>query len=113
MGQASPASWDDKQSEYRQRWEERYAGQGGRWDDYAAAYQYAWTLAHTPGLRYGRSWSDVEPEFQRGWLERGNAPAWEAVRALMRDVWNDVTDGGRDSVEGDQPAAQRERASRA
>jgi hypothetical protein len=109
MAETDREGWDAKLADYRARWEQRHAGEGGRWEDYAPAYQLAWELSHTPGIEYGRSWADVAPEFQRQWLLRGNGMSWERVEPLMREVWEDVTDGGRLIVEGERRAPEPER----
>lgn len=103
------AGWDAQAARYRAAWERDQAGQGGSWDEIAPAYRLAWDLAHTPGLEYGRSWADVAPEFERQWARHGSGLGWERAGAVMRHVWEDVTNNGRVILEGDQRAPQPER----
>ena len=108
MPETNRDSWDEKLVDYRAHWEQHYGRQGARWDEYEAAYRYAWELANTPGIQYGRSWADVEPEFQRGWQTQGSGLGWETVRDLMHDVWDEATSGGSKILEGDQRAPEPE-----
>src|SRR5947209_6805547 len=113
MANTEPATVDTQLAEYRARWEQRHPDQAARPEDFRAAYQFAWDLAHTPGIQYGRSWADVGPEFQRQWFLHGNGLSWESASDLMREVWEDASDRGHRILEGDQRAPQPERHARA
>ncbi|HLH21848.1 MAG TPA: hypothetical protein VK066_04965 [Chloroflexota bacterium] len=109
MADDDRAAEDAGLAEYRARWEQRHAGQGEHWEDYAAAYRFARDLAHTPGIEYGRSWADVAPEFQRQWTLHGSGQSWDSVADLMREVWEDASDDGRLLLEGEHRAPEPER----
>ena len=55
MANTEPATVDTQLAEYRARWEQRHPDQAARPEDFRAAYQFAWDLAHTPGIQYGRA----------------------------------------------------------
>ncbi|HEY7064410.1 MAG TPA: hypothetical protein VII06_23230 [Chloroflexota bacterium] len=112
MADQAHDTWDAQAAEYRARWEQRHAAEGGRWEDYAPAYALAWRLAHTPGIEYGRSWADVAGEFERRWEQQGSTLPWERVSALMREVWAEVTDDGRRILGGEHRAPTPERHAR-
>ena len=42
-GASSASTWDQAMPTYRQRWQQRYASSGGRWEDYEPAYRYTST----------------------------------------------------------------------
>jgi uncharacterized protein (TIGR02271 family) len=58
--------------------------------DAEPAYRYGHEMRRHPDYR-GRSWSDVEPEFQRDWTQRNPGTPWERVKNSIRDVWDDRT----------------------
>ncbi len=76
---------------------------------YEPAYRYGWeSAAH----HRGKSWSEVEPELERGWETFRGADfkgesrlqsTWDDVKAAVRDAWDRVA-GGSDR------AARREMA---
>ena len=55
---------------YRQRWRQRYgARSAGSWETYEPGYRDAYELRSRPEYR-GKTWSDVEPQIQRDWMQR-------------------------------------------
>jgi hypothetical protein len=83
-------SWEDVQTYYRSRWQQRYGAAGRRWEDYEPAYRYGWERAKEEDYR-GRPWSAVEPEFRSDWEQRHHTSPWDRVAGAVRDVWESIT----------------------
>ncbi len=75
---------------YRQHWQENYGSLGGRWEDYAPAYEYGSTAASST-LYQGRDWNSVEPELRSDWESRHPGSAWERFKDSIRHAFG----GGR------------------
>jgi endonuclease I len=73
---------------YRQRWQQRSATGSGRWEDAEPAYRYGHEMRTRPEYR-GRTWSEMEPTFQRDWTQRNPGTPWERARDSIRDMWDD------------------------
>src|SRR5581483_6771913 len=43
--------WDTAMPGYRTRWQERFAGSGGRWEDYEPAYRFGYDMRNDPRFR--------------------------------------------------------------
>jgi uncharacterized protein (TIGR02271 family) len=84
------ASWDEAMPGYRDRWQARYGTTGGRWEESEPAYRYGYEMRDRPDYR-GRSWSQVEPEFQRDWTQRNPDKPWDRVKESIRETWEDKT----------------------
>jgi hypothetical protein len=106
MANTEQATADAQLAAYWARWQQRHAGEVAAEQDIAAAYHFASDLAHTTGIQYGRSWADIAPEFQRQWLLHGSGLSWASASDLMREVWEDASNGGRRILEGDRQAPE-------
>jgi len=53
--------------------------------------QYVTEWRARPGYR-GRSWTDVEGEFQRDWSTRHPETPWASARDSVRGAWENATD---------------------
>jgi len=72
---------------YREHWQANYANQGGRYEDYAPAYDYgAW--ASSSDLYQNRSWDQVEPELRSDWERRYPTSAWERFKESIRHAFS-------------------------
>ena len=80
------ASWEAAMPSYRQRWQQRYGSAGGRWEDYEPSYRYGWEMRNRPEYR-GRSWTEVESQFQRDWATRNPNTPWDRARESVREAW--------------------------
>ena len=72
-------SWDAAMPSYRQRWQARYGTTGSRWEESEPAYRYGYEMRDRPDYR-GRTWNEVEPEFQRDWNQRNPNKPWDRVK---------------------------------
>jgi len=53
-------------------------------------YRYGSDMRSRPEYR-GRSWSEVEPEFQRDWTERNPGKPWDRAKESVRNAWENTT----------------------
>jgi len=54
------------------------------------AYRYGHEMRERPEYR-GRSWSEVEPEFERDWKRRHPDTPWERAQESVRQTWENRT----------------------
>jgi len=71
---------------YREHWQTNYANLGGRYEDYAPAYDYG-ARASTSELYRNRSWDEVEPELRTDWEKRYPGSAWERFKESVRHAF--------------------------
>jgi len=83
--------WDQVMPAYRQRWQERSAASGGRWEDYEPGYRYGYEQWSRPEYR-GRGWNDLEPDLQRDWSAKNPTTPWDRVRESVRETWDNAKD---------------------
>lgn len=76
--------------EFRRDFQGRYTTVEDRYEDYEPAYRYGHALSSDERYR-GRSWNEVEPEFQRDWESRYPGSAWERFKAAVRHGWERMT----------------------
>jgi hypothetical protein len=94
MGQVNFASfrtWSEAMPQYRNRWQQRW-GQSAqeRWEDWEPRYRFGWEMANRPEYR-GRSWNDVESQWQKDWEMNHRGTPWDKVKEGVRDAWEWVT----------------------
>jgi uncharacterized protein (TIGR02271 family) len=80
----------DDDSYYRQHWQNNYASSGGRYEDYAPAYQYGSQLAGSERYK-GRNWSDVESDVRTDWESRNPGSAWQKFKTAIQHGWQRMT----------------------
>jgi|GEM_PF-2059598 len=74
---------------FRNHWQSSYAQSGGRYEDYAPAYQYGSSLGAE--LRYrGRQWEDIEPQARTEWESTHADSPWERTKEAVRAGWERV-----------------------
>jgi uncharacterized protein (TIGR02271 family) len=74
---------------YRSHWQNSYAGQGGRYEDYEPAYRFGNDMRGNQTYR-GRSWNDMEPEVRRDWESKHAGSPWERAKDAVRHAWEKV-----------------------
>ena len=88
---ADSASWNQAMPSYRQRWQQQYGAGGNRWEDAEPGYRYGHAMRSRPEYR-GRSWSEVEPELQRDWIQRNPTSPWDRTKESVRQSWENAAD---------------------
>jgi len=90
--QAIPDEFLEYEEDFRSHYDEQYASDQARYEDYVPAYRYGATIARD--LRYrDRPWEEVEPEARRHWetTSPGATDTWERFKAAVRHGWDRVT----------------------
>jgi hypothetical protein len=80
----------DYDNDWRSDYNSNYANLGGRYEDYAPAYQYGSTLASDSRYR-GRAWDDFESDARSDWQTRYPGSDWERFKAAVRHGWQRMT----------------------
>jgi hypothetical protein len=94
-----------QENAFRNDWQNNYANQGGRYEDYAPAYQYGQALATQPTYQ-GRDWNAIERDVQNDWNTR-YPNTWERFRGPIQYGWvYTVRVITRPSAEGNLPGIQ-------
>lgn len=82
-------AFEDYEPEYRKDFETRYATEGGRYEEYAPAYRYGYTLAGEARCR-NRNWDEIEGYARSDW-EREHPNTWDRMKLAVRHGWERVT----------------------
>jgi hypothetical protein len=91
-GETIPDEFLEYEEDFRNHYDELYASEDARYEDYVPAYRYGATIARD--LRYrDRPWDDVEPEARRHWetTSPGSSDTWERFKSAVRHGWDRVT----------------------
>jgi len=80
----------DDDAEFRNHWQSSYAQAGGRYEDYAPAYQYGSTLGMDQRYR-GQQWEAIEPQVRADWESTHAGNPWEKMSDAIRTGWEKVT----------------------
>lgn len=73
--------------QYRSHWQQNYANQGGRYEDYEPAYRYGANVSLSQLYR-GRRWDEIEPDLKRDWEARNPNSAWERFKESVRHAFS-------------------------
>jgi hypothetical protein len=87
---ATSSNLQNDDSAYRSHWQNSFASSGGRYEDYAPAYQYGSTLADDERYR-GHQWNDIEPHVRTDWESRNSGSTWERAKEAVRYGWEKMT----------------------
>ena len=77
-------------AEYRSHWTAKYGAGGGRYEDFAPAYEYGARIAAVERYR-GHRFSDMEPDIECDWTARNIGHPWAKVKESVRYAWERVT----------------------
>ncbi|WP_334188408.1 YsnF/AvaK domain-containing protein [Noviherbaspirillum sp.] len=70
-------------SDFRTHWQTAYGQQGGRYEDYDAAYRYGSSLSSRDRFQADR-WNEVEPQVRSEWESNNPGSAWDKVKDAVR-----------------------------
>jgi len=85
---AGPSA-DERAAEFRRDYGERYAGRGGRYEDYEPHYRHGHALRDEARYR-GQSWEEMEPEVRTEWERRHPGGEWESYKEAVRRGWERI-----------------------
>lgn len=77
-------------TDFRNHWQSSYAQAGGRYEDYAPAYQYGSTLGADERYR-GQRWDAIEPQVRADWESTHAGSPWEKTKDAVRTGWEKMT----------------------
>ncbi|CAG4914698.1 hypothetical protein [Paraburkholderia saeva] len=93
IGAPVPDEFLEYEEDFRGHYDEQYAAEGARYEDYSGAYHYGAKMGQDVRYR-DRQWDDIEPEARRDWetMPRGaQGDTWERFKAAVRHGWDRVT----------------------
>lgn len=70
-------------NDFRTHWQTAYGQQGGRYEDYDAAYRYGSSLSSRDRFQADR-WNEVEPQVRSEWESNHPGSAWDKVKDAVR-----------------------------
>ncbi|HEY1998208.1 hypothetical protein [Paraburkholderia sp.] len=92
VGETIPDEFLEYEEDFRGHYDEQYASESSRYEDYVPAYRYGASIARDVQYR-DRPWDDVEPEARRHWetTSPDKADTWERFKVAVRHGWERVT----------------------
>jgi hypothetical protein len=90
IGAPIPDEFLEYEEDFRGHYDEQYAKEGARYEDYSGAYLYGAKMGQDVRYR-DRAWDDVEPEARRDWEATPQGDTWERFKAAIRHGWDRVT----------------------
>jgi stress response protein YsnF len=84
------ATTTDFDEDYRRDFQTNYASSGGRYDEYAPAYNYGYEIANDDRYR-GRSFEQVESDLRTDYGRRYPNSAWDRFKNAIRYGWDRAT----------------------
>ena len=81
---------DNVDSRYQTHFQQNFAANGSRYEDFAPAYAYGSQL-RSDGRYANSDWATVEADAQRDWSSRHPGTAWYQVKSAVRHGWDAVT----------------------
>ncbi|WP_144155883.1 hypothetical protein [Paraburkholderia sp. BCC1885] len=87
-----PDEFLEYEEDFRSHYDEQYASDQARYEDYVPAYRYGATIARDLQYR-DRPWDEVEPEARRHWESTSPeaTDTWERFKLAVRHGWDRVT----------------------
>jgi uncharacterized protein (TIGR02271 family) len=84
LGEQGGQAIDD--SHFRTHWNTSYGQSGGRYEDYAPAYQFGSNLRQDERFK-NRQWHEVEPLAQSEWQSKKTEIPWEESKDAIQAGW--------------------------
>lgn len=85
-----PNEYLEYEEDFRTHYDEQYASENARYEDYVPAYRYGAEIGQDARYR-DRPWDDVEPEARRHWENTSPESTWERFKLAVRHGWERVT----------------------
>lgn len=85
-----PNEYLEYEEDFRAHYDEQYAAENERYEDYVPAYRYGTEIGKDERYR-DQPWDDVEPEARRHWESTSPDSTWERFKMAVRHGWERVT----------------------
>ncbi|WP_434113054.1 hypothetical protein [Paraburkholderia caffeinilytica] len=85
-----PNEYLEYEEDFRTHFDEQYAAEDSRYEDYVPAYRYGAEIGRDARYR-DQPWDDVEPEARRHWESTSPDSTWERFKLAVRHGWERVT----------------------
>jgi hypothetical protein len=85
-----PNEYLEYEEDFRSHYDEQYAADNGRYEDYVPAYRYGAEIASDTRFR-DRPWDEIEPEARDHWERTSPDSTWERFKLAVRHGWERVT----------------------
>ncbi|RAS28765.1 hypothetical protein [Paraburkholderia bryophila] len=85
-----PNEYLEYEEDFRSHYDEQYAEENSRYEDYVPAYRYGAEIGQDARFRDMR-WDDAEPEVRRQWETTAPDSGWERFKLAVRHGWERVT----------------------
>ncbi|WP_144139070.1 hypothetical protein [Paraburkholderia sp. BCC1884] len=90
LGGQMPNEYLEYEEDFRSHYDEQYAAENSRYEDYVPAYRYGAEIGQDARFR-DSAWDDVEPEARRKWETTSPDSTWERFKLAVRHGWERVT----------------------
>jgi hypothetical protein len=90
FGAQAEADQERDDAYYKDHWKSNYADTGGKYEDYAPAYEHGALLAASDRYK-GRNWDQAEQDVQRDWVKKNPNSAWEKIKSAVRHGWESIS----------------------
>ncbi|AXE95326.1 hypothetical protein [Paraburkholderia terricola] len=90
LGGQVPNEYLEYEEDFRNHYDEQYAAENSRYEDYVPAYRYGAEIGNDMRFR-DRPWDDIEPEARRHWETTSTESTWERFKLAVRHGWERVT----------------------
>lgn len=90
LGGQMPNEYLEYEEDFRAHYDEQYASENARYEDYVPAYRYGAEIGRDTRYR-DQPWDDVEPEARRHWESTSPDSTWERFKLAVRHGWERVT----------------------
>ncbi|HEX7934313.1 MAG TPA: hypothetical protein VF573_14725 [Paraburkholderia sp.] len=90
LGGQIPNEYVEYEEDFRTHYDEQYAADDARYEDYVPAYRYGAEIGKDVRYR-DRAWDEVEPEARRHWETTSPDSTWERFKLAVRHGWERVT----------------------
>jgi hypothetical protein len=90
LGGQMPNEYLEYEEDFRSHYDEQYAAENERYEDYVPAYRYGAEIGHDARF-HDRPWDDIEPEARRHWETASPDSTWERFKLAVRHGWERVT----------------------
>jgi hypothetical protein len=90
LGAQIPNEYMEYEEDFRSHYDEQYATEDARYEDYVPAYRYGAEIGNDVRFR-DRPWEDIEAEARHHWETTSPDTPWERFKLAVRHGWERVT----------------------